>query len=506
MFRPLRLPSAAFFTLALAALVTSPAHAQLAAPAPTPAPAPAPTPAPLTLEECVARALNQNFDLQLQQFATQNARDSVITADASFDPTLFSSVAAAGARDSTVSPTRNTRDQAASLGVSQLLASGATAQVSTALDRSKESPFVAPPLFNPVYNSDLALSVNQPLLQGFGVTITRATFEKSRLGVTRAQYDFKDAVLTVIRNVESAYYILAFAREQLVVRKLSLAVAQTLFDENTIRQRTGVATSLDVLQSEVGVANARRDLLLAEQAVSDREDALLNLVGRFANAQRPGPVRLSDEPAPAVSFDLSYALALANAPELASNQLLAEQLKLDLAVAKNNRLPTLDLGAAVGLNGADRRNATSALNSSASGDSYDLQVDLTLSIPWGLRAERAKYRQARTNLTRQETAIAKLDQNLLVDVRAAVRAVDTNRETVTVSVLATELSRKQFEAEKARYEAGRSTYRFVEDARRDYDTARVNELLARVNMRIAVAELSRLEGSSLTRYQVKLEK
>ena len=491
-------PLFTYAALALLVLLPGAVRAQLAAPAPTPA--------PLTLAECVARALNHNFDLQLQQFSTELARDQVITADASFDPTLFSSVATAGAKDASVNPTRTTSAQSAALGVRQLLASGATATVSTALDRSKENPFIAPPLFNPVYNSDLALSVKQPLLQGFGVTITRAASERARLAVSRAQYDFKDAVLTVIRNVESAYYILAFAREQLAVRKLSLAVAQTLFEENQIRQRTGVATSLDVLQSEVGVANARRDLLLAEQAVSDREDLLINLIGRFAGTQRPGPVSLADESVPAASFDQSYALAVANAPELASNQLLAEQLKLDLAVAKNNRLPTLDLGAAVGLNGADRRNANGALNSAASGDSYDWQVDLTLSIPWGLRAERANYRQARTRLNRQETALAQLDQNLLVDVHAAVRAVETNREAVTVSVLATELSRKQFEAEKARYQAGRSTYRFVEDARRDYDTARVNELLARVNLRNAAAELARLEGSSLARYQVKLER
>jgi outer membrane protein TolC len=465
----------------------------------------APASAPLTLSECVARALNHNFDLQLQQFSTQFARDQVITADASFDPTLFASVTAKGSEDATVSPTRTTRGQAATVGVSQLLASGAKATVSTALERSQETPFSARPLFNPVYNSDLALAVKQPLLQGFGVVITRAASQRARLAVTRAHYDFKDAVLTVIRNVESAYYVLAFAREQRAVRTLSLAVAQTLFEENQIRQRTGVATSLDVLQAEVGVANARRDLLLAEQAVTDREDLLLNLIGRFAGAQRPGPVSLGDEPVPAVSFAPSYALAQANAPELASNQLLAEQLKLDLAVAKNNRLPSLDLGAAVGLNSADQRSARGALNSSASSDAYDWQVDLTLSIPWGLRAERAKYRQARTNLSRQETALAKLDQTLLVNVHAAVRAVETNRETVAVSALATELSRKQFEAEKARYQAGRSTYRFVEDARRDYDTARVNELLAQVNLRNAAAELARLEGSSLTRYQVKLE-
>ncbi|MDF3058607.1 MAG: transporter [Rariglobus sp.] len=463
------------------------------------------TPAPLTLEECVARALNKNFDLQLQQFSTLNAREDVIVADAIYDPTLFATTALAGSKTATLGTTTSIQEQSARLGVSQRLVTGAEVTASTSLARSKERPYSSPPLFNPVYNSDLSLSLTQPLLQGFGVTINRATIERARLGVTRANYDFKAVVLAVIRNVESAYYNLAFAREQLAVRKLSLTVAQTLLDENNARLNTGVATNLEVLQSEVGVANARRDLLLAQQSVTDSEDALLDLIGRFEFNSRLGPVVLPDVPAPEVSFERSYALALANAPDYAASKVFAEQLKLDLAVAKNNRLPAVDLGAAVGYNGNDRDNAGGAFNSAASGDAYNWQVDLTVSIPWGLRAERARYRQALTNLNRQETFIQSLDQSLLLQVRSAVRAVETSRETVDVSALATRLSEKQFETEKARYEAGLSTYRFVEDSRQDMDTARVNELLARVNLRIALAELARLEGTSLEHYEVKLE-
>ncbi len=462
------------------------------------------TPAPLTLEECVARALDKNFDLQLQQFTTKNARDQVIIADAAYDPTLFSTAALAGSKNDRVTPSTSAQEQAVNVGVTQRFVTGAEATVSTSLDRSRNSASLTP-LFNPVYTSDLSLSINQPLLQGFGITINRASIERARLGVTRAHLDFKSVVLDLIRDVESAYYGLAFSRERLAVRKFSLEVAQTLLDENKARLKTGVATNLEVLQSDVGVANARRDLLLAEQDVSDGEDTLLNLIGRFEFANRPGPVRLSDSPVPDVSFDASYALALANAPGFASNKLLAEQLKLDAEVAKNNRLPVLDLGAGVGFTGEGRRTAGGTLANTSTGDSYNWQVDLTLSIPWGLRAERARYRQALTNLDRQQVLIRQIDQSLLLQVRSAVRAVETNRETVTVSSLATELSQKQFETEKARYEAGLSTYRFVEDSRQDLDTARVNELLAKVNLRIALAELARLEGTSLERYQVKLE-
>lgn len=483
--------------VALALLASVPATAQHLAPVP------APLVAPLTLEECVARALNKNFDLQLQQFDRRNAMEDVNVADAFYDPTFFSTAALAGRK---TLAGNSTQEQAVRLGVSQRLVTGADVTLSSSLARSKERPYSAPPLFNPVYNSDLALSITQPLLQGFGVTINRAAIERARLGVARANYDFKSVVLSLIRNVEAAYYNLAFAREQLAVRKSSLDVAQTLLDENKARLDTGVATNLDVLQSEVGVANARRDLLLASQAVTDSEDELLDLIGRFEFQSSLGPVQLPDiAPALAVSFERSYELALANSPDYAARRVVAEQLKLDVAVAKNNRLPAVDLGAAVGYNGEDRDNPGGSFSSAASGDAYNWQVDLTVSVPWGLRAERARYRQALNSLNRQETFIQQLDQTLLFQVRAAVRAVETNRETVSVSALATRLSEQQFETEKARYESGLSTYRFVEDSRQDLDTARVNELLAKVNLRIALAELARLEGTSLDHYEIKLE-
>ncbi|HTJ77919.1 MAG TPA: TolC family protein [Rariglobus sp.] len=459
----------------------------------------------LTLQECVDRALNKNFDLQIQRFSTLNARDNVIEADAGYDPTLLVSGSAAGSKDTNASPTSTSRQDQARLAVTQKIVTGASLTASTALDRSRVSPYTAPPFYNPVYNSDVSLSIRQPLLQGAGVTINRAAIARAKLGVTLANYNFKSVVLNVVRNVEGAYYNLAFAREQLKVYQFSLEVAQKLLDENESRRKTGVATDLEVLQSQVGVANANRNILLAKQTVRDSEDALTQLIGQFEFNSPVGTVRLSDDPVPGVSFDHSYALALVNQPDYAAGKVFAEQLKLDAAVAKNNRLPSLDLGGAVGYNSKDSDSYGSAAGNAWSGDSYNWQVDLTLTLPWGLRAERARYREALSTLSQQESALRQLDQSILVQVRSAVRSVDTNRETVKISGLSTQLSEKQFEFEKARYEAGLSTFRFVQQSQADLDTARVNELQARVNLRLSLADLARLEGSSLDRYKIKLE-
>lgn len=92
----------------------------------------------------------------------------------------------------------------------------------------------------------------------------------------------------------------------------------------------------------------------------------------------------------------------------------------------------------------------------------------------------------------------------MAQVRAAVRAVETNLESVAISRKATELSERQYELEKARFDAGLSTSRRVLEAQDDLETARVAELQARVNLRNAMAELNRLDGSSLSLYSVAL--
>jgi outer membrane protein TolC len=98
--------------------------------------------------------------------------------------------------------------------------------------------------------------------------------------------------------------------------------------------------------------------------------------------------------------------------------------------------------------------------------------------------------------------LQQIEQNLLLQVRAAVRAVETNLEGVQISTMATGLSEKQYELEKARFDAGLSTSRLVLEAQDALEQARVNELQSRVNLRTALAELHRLEGSSLARYGI----
>ena len=318
-----------------------------------------------------------------------------------------------------------------------------------------------------------------------------------------ATLDFESQVLQVVRDTEAAYYNLVFAREQKLVKEHSLELAQQLYDENKNRKAAGVATDLDVLSAEVGVANARNGVLTAEQTVRDNEDQLIALIGQFEFDTPLGDVRLPADVDPAPSFDLSYKLARDNQPDFLATRASIQQLEIDANTAKNSRLPSLDLGGALGFNGTDRTYGT-AMTRVKDADGYNWEVDLSLSVPWGLHAGRARYRSAQASLRQQQARLQQVEQNLLVQVRAGVRAVETSRQSVAIFGQATQLAEKQYELELARFKAGLSTSRQVLQTQDDLEAARLNELQARIDLRIAYANLHQLETSSLSRYHIAL--
>ncbi|MDB6126243.1 MAG: outer rane efflux protein [Verrucomicrobia bacterium] len=483
--------------LLLSLILAASLRAQQPATASTTVVAPPPTGAVLTLDECVARALEKNFSLKIQGFNTAIAKESINIAKAAFEPTLTASTQ----RDMVqVSPNVRTDTTDTRVGVLQNITSGAAINVSASVDRTGNTPAFSTP--NPVYNSDVSLSVVQPLLRGAGTAFNRAAIERSKLGLTIANLGYKSSVLLVVRDTESAYYNLVFARGQLAVKQHSLELAQKLYDENKARRVTGVATDLDVLTAEVGMATARNGVVTAEQQVHNSEDALLALIGNTEFNQVVGAVALSDSTEPTPSFDVSYRLARDN-PDLASTQTTIKQFEIDAKSAKNGALPTLNLGGAVGYGGVDRSYG-SAISRTSDGDARNWQLDLSLSVPWGLHADRARYRTAVAGLRQEQARLEQIDQSLIVQVRSAVRAVETNQQSVEIFGKSTLLAEKQYELQLARFKAGLSTSRQVLETQDDLESARVNELLAKVNLRIAFANLHQLESSSLDRFHIAL--
>ncbi|MBA4137951.1 MAG: TolC family protein [Opitutus sp.] len=462
-------------------------------------------PAPLTIEEAIQRALRKNFSLEAARFNPAIARDSIDIVSGSYLPefsvTASTGVVRTGQNGTTLGTKTQTGD--VRVGVSQRFYTGTVASVSSKLDRTDRNPLFTS--INPAYNADLTLSLRQPLLAGAGLRVNRAPLERAKIGLDRANLNYQADVLDIIQRTENAYYALAFAREQLDVRRSSLTLAQRLLDEAKTRRQTGVATDLDVLQADVGVANARRGVLLADQSVKDSEEALLALIGQFELDAPIGNVRLPAAAEAVPTFASALDAAKRNQPDFRSAQAALEQLKLDATVARSNAKPDLSVGGAVGFDSFATGSGSRAYRGAFDRDNTSWQLDVALTVPWGQKADRARFRQATASVHQQEIQLRSLEQNIEVQVRAAVRAVETNTESVKISMQASQLSEKQYELERARFDAGLSTSRRVLEAQNDLEAARVSELQSKIALRNAYAALYRIEGSAPQRYGVQVE-
>jgi outer membrane protein TolC len=457
----------------------------------------------VNLTDCVSLALGRNFSVRIQKFTVYEAIDSVAIQQATFEP-VFGFNANKQVQQSTVNESEygipnNVASDTAAFSINDTLITGATVAANYSILRQNESPDFYPP--DPSYTGAVSISVTQPLLQHAGLDYNRAAIENARIGVRISNLNFKSTVLTMILNVENTYYNLLYQREQYKVQEDNLKQAQQLLDENTIRRQTGVLTDLDVMNAKAGVASAQNLLILDQQTVRNSEDSLLQLLGdrEFKNAV--GEVRFPELVEPEVSFDRSYKLARDNGPSLAVALATIEQYKLSALKAKRDMLPELNVNGGLGYGSYA---ATAGQSITGSWPGYNWTAGLTLSVPWGLKANKALYHQALSQVRSQEVAYDQADQTLVVNVRSAIRAIETFGQSVRSSAENTQFATKAYELTKAQFDAGLATSYLVLQSQNTLETARVSELQAKVNLLSAIANLRFLEGSSLQLYRINL--
>jgi outer membrane protein len=456
---------------------------------------------PVTLPTCMGLALGRNFTVRIQHFSVFEAIDSVVVQEAAFEPTL--GLTAGRQVTQSASQTAYTVPysayDSATVSMNDTLITGGTLSADYNLVRANTNPSYGQ--INPSYSSNVSISVAQPLLKGAGTDYNRAALESAKLGVTISSLNFKSTILTIVLNVETTYYNLLYQRGQYKVQEEELKQAQQLLDENTIKRQTGTLTDLDVMNARAGVASAQNLLILDKQAVQNSEDGLLKLLGDRDFKSTVGDIEFPEVGEPDVSFARSYKSARENGPDLAVAQATIDQFKLQALKAKRDTLPTLNVNGGVGY-GSFAATANQSITGPWNG--YNWMAGVTLSIPWEMRANRALYHQALSQVRSQEVSYDQADQNLVVNVRAAVRGVQANIESVHSSAANATFAAKAYELTKAQFDAGLATSYLVLQSQNTLETARVSELQAKVNLLLAIANLRFLEGSSLQLYRINL--
>jgi outer membrane protein TolC len=515
-------------TAAAALAVATAAYPQEPTPTPPPAPlaypSPAPVPAPednrpvlsLSLQDAVARALENNIDIAVNRYDPLDAAEAVNELKGFYDPLLTSTISRSStserARDFLAGEaTVETDVDIYNFGVIQQVPTGGSLRVdflNNKTDTTSEFP-----LFNPSNSSNLNFRASQPLLRDFRIDATRFQIAVAKRNREISDVQFRQTVVNTVAGVKQLYYDLIYAIDNLEAQRKSLALARKLLDENQIKVRVGTMAPLDVVAAESEVAGREESVIVAEAALLDAEDevrrslfpdnAAQNWTYHIVPTDRP-----SADPAP-VDADGAVRRALENRTDVVAARKNLENAVDNQRFAKNQTLPAVDLQAAygsIGQAGTQVRDAQGNLLpvpipggfGNAFGDVFGFDfptwtLGVQFSYPIPNRSARATSARAQINRDRQEASLRRLEIAVTQEVRSAARAVETNFKRVGSTRAARVLQERRLDAEEKRFAAGMSTNFLVTQAQRDLAFAEVSELRAVADYRKSIVNFERVQ-------------
>ncbi len=461
------------------------------------------TPRELSLQEAVNRALEQNLGLIIERYQSGLFEDDITLAQSQFDPAIRirSNI------DENLSPlAQSTLDGADQpeddnrsifVAVDKKISTGGTVELSTWMNRFETNSTFA--IINPDFLSEIAISLEQPLLSGAWRKVNLAPIARAKAAHSQSILELRRRAFNVLANIEINYWRIAYATARKLLQESSIEVAEKLLEETKEKERLGLATQVDVLQASANLASRREAVILASQAIDDASDRLYSSMGELGTNNPTLVVdSLPESEIRVPDFNLTYKNARELDLDMQIQQEIINQSEIDVTVARNSRLPDLDLTLAGGYRGRDSDGSGSYSNA-FNGDGYAWSAGLEFSIPWGNREERARHRQTQRVLEQEEVRLDDIEQVMLGNLRSAWRAVAAGKERLEANQISVDVNEERFDKEHAKFEAGVSTFRIVLEAQEDLDESRLRHLDARFDSIRAVVQLTRLDGSILER-------
>ena len=478
----------------------------------------------LSLRDCILIALRNNLGVHLAVLGPELAATNLEWAKEKFLPRLafgYSTQNTSSASYSWIEAAGSVKGQYADLSasISQSIPTGGS--ISASLSGYKSESNLKFQTINPRFGSTLSFAVNQPVLRNFGPKMSRREIIISQNNRDISESQLQAVLLETIFNVEQSYLNLIYAIENLSVKQRSLELAKDLVSKNRREVEVGMVAPIELLSAEAEVATREADILQAEVAVANSEDLLKTVINIEAEEGGGAPqIVPSDKPNQeprTIRVDEALAAAIANRPDLQATRIGLKNKELNVSYAKNQVLPDLNVYASYwspGLSGTQilylnndplsgavigtlPGGAGTAL-SRALGLTYsNWSVGVQLNVPVSSLLTRSQYEASKISYEQSLVDLAELEQRIFLEIRTAVRAVETGYKRVLAYRAARELAENKLSAEEKKLAVGLTTNYVVLQYQRDLADARTAELRAIIEYNLALAYLDKSLGTSL---------
>ena len=494
----------------------------------------------LSLDESIRLALQNNLDVEVQRFTPLIAGEQETEAWGTYDPEFFAEFGYSDVEEpisfTLQGESLSVSDSYDGFGGIRGLLPYLSTEYSFQFNGERTTSNLPVQSFSPEYRSSFSLGLTQPLLRGL---IWNEAW--TRVKTTRIRYDeslenFRRRVMDTVQEVEDAYWNLIATSEQRRVARKSLETANALLSQTETQFEVGVVSKVEVVEAEAGVAQRDFNLIVADNLYRTAQDRLINLIlGTGLTADSTLHIEPTDPPKDYVIYHVDAEQATRRAfeqrPELKIAGDAIERQKLELKFAKNERLPSLDLQFVYGNRGLEGHRNPSLLVSDGMGgvvlagpgdveeggfgdslDNYftgDAAEQFTaralLTFPIPNTAARSQVSQSELALRRTTFEKRRLEQNIILEVRKAVRDLTSSQEGIEAAQRASAASAEQLRAERIRLEYGESTPFDVLLREEDFVEAESREIAAIQLYRTSVSGLSRAQGSILANHNIAID-
>lgn len=472
--------------------------------------------APLTPAEAVRIAVERDPGLRAAGLRIREQRAAVTAAEGAFDLQITGRLDYNTSRrtltveeptvDGDVVTLRrrfDTRQGAFDIGLLQPLVWGTRVSLDFANDfTATDNPFqnCIPGLTSSeCYETQLRLTLTQPLLRGFGQDVNTAAIETAEAQVDAARLQQRETAEALIATVVSAWAELAYAAQAVEIRAQALTLAREQLAATEAQIEVGRLAPADRPVVAQAVARRTRELAVAELALADRQATLAVWLDREDVSAAP----FGEAEAFALTLDAAASAAEAENPTIALRAIERRQLETSLRVQEDSGRPRLDLSLVAAQAGISDRYGE-ALASLPDNDTHFYGASLEFAWAPANNAAEGESARVRFALRALEAELQSLRESVRIEVGEAVRAALAADTTVKLDTEVAALAADAVEAERLKFESGRATNLDVLQVQQDLAEARLTVARAEADRLIARVRVQQLTGGLLDAYGLQL--
>jgi outer membrane protein TolC len=413
----------------------------------------------------------------------------------------------------------------ANAGIQQGFSSGAVAGLS--FDNSHQTVNSLRTAYSPYTGSSLGVTVTQPLLRGFGVSLNhrfiRIAADEQRIGSLL----FRQQLIATVYGVIRLYTDFVALYEDVKVKEESVAAAEKLLADVKAQVEEGTLAPVEETRANAQIFSTRQDLANARGLLEEQEAILKNVLTRTGNADaeireaRIVPTDALEIPEKEDVRPMQDLIgeALSGRPDLGQARLQVDMFNTGLQGSRNATLPEVDLVGVMqnnGLAGALNPLQPAADPSLIGGyggvldqifarryPSYGIGVQFNLPIH--NRIAEADLARDEIQVKQSQIRLKQMENQARLEVEDALIAMRRARASYEAAAQARRFQEQSLEIEQAKFEVGASTSFFVIQYETLLAQARSTEVVAKSAYVKARAALTRATGTILDDNGVSVE-